>query len=377
MDLMRDIGLFDQLSSAREENKVLSAKVKELTEEMKAIRVENYALVVQNQALLAEVEEYRREATHLNFSKISLTDNTNNTEKEKKNGDPVVFEADHFIKSGNGIFPSQAAASLKNLHGIANPLCCALHPADDSLLVTGGADSSLRLCLWGAALAPDADSSARVVHSAPQLHFSAPVISTSFLCSSQIPGINALAVGLMDGSVHFASYDRVAAGAKTNLTLKSLLNSQVIDDDVYGNSKTQPHNIKHSKYVKNLAWSPSEPILASASSDGTVRLTKVISIIGNAVAGGVATKSATASMSIDEDDEEFSKCSKEPEIVTKEILTLHLPGPVEAMAFLNNGDVLCCYVRGTSYLSYFDLRDDCKQTKYSINGGIYYHIKLI
>ena len=33
--------------------------------------------------------------------------------------------------------------------------------------------------------------------------------------------------------------------------------------------------IKHSRYVKTLCWPPSEPILASASADGTVQLTLV------------------------------------------------------------------------------------------------------
>jgi WD40 repeat protein len=180
-----------------------------------------------------------------------------------------------------------------------------------------------------------------------------------------------LAVGCMDGSVNFAMYDRVSSPAKTNLTLTSLLNTQVIDNNAYDNSSTLSHPIKHGKFVKNLVWSPSEPILASASSDGTVRLTKVVSIMGNDdVGGGVKTIGAAASMSIDEEEEHFN-CNKQPDIVTKHILTLHLPGPVEAMTFLNNGDILCCYVRGTSYLSYFDLRDDCKQTKHSINGGMY------
>ena len=39
------------------------------------------------------------------------------------------------------------------------------------------------------------------------------------------------------------------------------------------------------------------------------------------------------------------------------------------MCFVNGGNKLCCYVRETSYLSYFDLKNDYKQTKMSLNGG--------
>lgn len=392
MDLMGDIGLFDQLIATREENKVLSTKVKEFSDEMKSLRAENYALMVQNQALLAEVEEYRR--SHLNLSKLSLNDDKGNSssaeEKQQSVSSTPPSEADHFLKSGNGIFPCEVAVTLKNLHGNANPLCCTLHPTDDSLLLTGGADGRLRLCLWGSALAPDPDASLRVVQSAATLSCPAPVISTAFLRSSSssrggngisISGTlsgstattNLIAASCMDGSIHFATYDRASQqqlqpNAANNLTFRSLINSQVIETNPFDSSSsaTTLHTIKHGKYVKNLVWSPSEPILASASADGTVRLTKIISISGK----NMTNTPPLAAMSIDEDEErDYRSNNTPPDIVTKPIVTLHLPGPVEAMTFLDNGNILCCYVRGMSYLSYFDLRDDCKQTKHSINGG--------
>jgi len=51
------------------------------------------------------------------------------------------------------------------------------------------------------------------------------------------------------------------------------------------------------------------------------------------------------------------------------VKSMHFDGAVESMCFLNNGNTLCCYVRGTSYLSYFNLKDGYKQTKMSLNGG--------
>jgi len=51
------------------------------------------------------------------------------------------------------------------------------------------------------------------------------------------------------------------------------------------------------------------------------------------------------------------------------VKSMHFDAAVESMCFTNNGDALCCYVRGTSYLSYFDLKDEFKQSKVSLNGG--------
>lgn len=353
---MGDIGLADQLTSARGENKVLTAKVKELADQMKSLRLVNETLVIQNQALLAEVEEYRREAALPNFSKMSLQETKDRTD------DQYFKDEDHFVRSGNGIFPSNAVATLSNLHGASNPLCCNLHP-DDSLLVTGGADSILTLCPWGVALAPHDDASTHAVKNAARVHCSAPVISSAFATHQRGRAMPILAAGCMDGSVKFAGYDH----SNQKLTLQ-LLNTQQLEKDTRA-AKAAP--IKHGKYVKYVVWSPSEPILASASADGTVRLTKVLSTSwGN-------TDEVLSAMSMDEEknydlmDDEDDNSNNQKEIITEHILTLYLSGPVEAMTFLNNGDILCCYARGASYLSYFDLRDNCKLMKYSINGGAY------
>lgn len=40
------------------------------------------------------------------------------------------------------------------------------------------------------------------------------------------------------------------------------------------------------------------------------------------------------------------------------------------MCFLDNGNTLCCYSRGTPYLSYFHLDDSCALVKHSLNGKV-------
>ena len=77
------------------------------------------------------------------------------------------------------VFPSDPAVVLDQIHGIANPLCCALS-ADDTLLATGGADSQLIICQWGAALAPIPGAAEIAIQKAVKIECSAPVICTAF-----------------------------------------------------------------------------------------------------------------------------------------------------------------------------------------------------
>lgn len=123
---------------ARAENAVLTAKVKELTEKVKV-------LTVDNAALLAEVEMYRKEAALPNFSKLALGQADSPSNAAMMDTDDAADASDDFVRSGNGVFPSENAVTLQNLNGSANPLCCALN-ANDTVLATGGADSRLVLC---------------------------------------------------------------------------------------------------------------------------------------------------------------------------------------------------------------------------------------
>ena len=313
MDLLGDIGHEDQLTSTREENKVMLAKIKDLT-----LRV--HELEAENQALKSEAELYRQD--YASSGRLLSRGNVNihNYEDNGESKEALVDDgADHFVTSGDGIYPSDPAVTLPQIHGTANPLCCALN-ADDSILATGGADSRLNLCRWGAALAPGDDSSLKVVEDSMKILLHAPVICCAFARVNRGRGLQVLAAGCMDGSVkliYYGEYDAPKEGK--DRILKSEL------------------EIKHGKYVKSICWSPSQPILASASADGTMQLTRVVLDSEN-----------TASLEV--------------------IKSMHFDGAVESMCFLDNGNTICCYVRGTSYLSYFDMNDGFKQKKMSLNG---------
>lgn len=81
-------------TTARTENAVLAAKVKELTEKVKVLTVENASL-------LAEVEMYRKEAALPNFSKLALGQAPSND--SMMDTDDAVDTGDDFVRSGNGV----------------------------------------------------------------------------------------------------------------------------------------------------------------------------------------------------------------------------------------------------------------------------------
>ena len=313
MDLLGDLGATDQLTSAREENKILQKKVEELKLKVRELSIEN-------EALKAEVSEYRKEA-------LSLATGLNGLSLAKDDQmDTGSMEEEAFLKSGDGVFPTMVCASLKNLHGLSNPLCGALH-FDDFLLGTGGADGELVLTQWGLATAPYETAADDAVRKALRVRCDAPVLKLAF--ASKGSGLSSIvAAGCMDGSITLAQY--------TNADARKL---KIISSESSGGSSIHNCLMKHSKYVKEVAWSPGGPFLASACAEGKVYVTKIHT-----------------------PDESGS-------VIVERVQTLHLSGSVEALCFLNDGDYLCCYVRGTSYISYFDVKNDWKQTKHSVNGA--------
>jgi hypothetical protein len=145
-------------------------------------------LTAENQSLLAEVEMYRKEAAMPTFSNLALG------KAASTDGMELDDEPDEFIKSGNNVFPSDCAATLNNLHNSANILCCTLN-TDDTLLATGGADSTLTLCCWGGALAPTPGAVDAVLHQAVHLNCAGPVICLAFSREHLGRSLPALAVG--------------------------------------------------------------------------------------------------------------------------------------------------------------------------------------
>lgn len=307
MDLMGDIGAADQLISAREENKVLKAKVDELKEKVKE-------LTLNNAQLLAEVEMYRKEAALPSFSNLALGSTQPVAADEKAN---------HFISSGNGVYPSDPAVTLPNVHDVANPLCCSLNK-NDTVLGVGGADSYVSIMAWGSALAPGEQASIDTVNKAARVKCTAPVITIAFSSKDDI-----VAAGCMDGSVHLIQY-KMNMGRVEAWLMQS--------------------GIKYTKYIKSLAFSQ-QGLLASASADGTVQVSKI----------NVPNKD-------DSDDDTMMDEDTNASIV-EQVKSLHLSGAVECVCFVNDGNTLCLYERDTSYLAYFDMKDDFKMTQFSLNGG--------
>jgi len=224
-------------------------------------------------------------------------------------------EEDDFVKMGNGMYCKEAAVTLQNIHGMSNPLSCALN-SDDTLLATGGADMCLTLIPWGMALAPNSAAMEETMNKSRKISLSSAVICAEFSHNSR-SGAGFIATGGMDGAVSILRY--------SNTDEIQLLQS----------------NIKHGKYIKSLHWSPTKyghtSILASASADGTLFLSKV--------------------------DEDTSR------IYTME--QLRFDGPLEAFCFLDHGSILCVHVRGTTYLSYFYIEQNFKQKKLTLNTSAF------
>lgn len=307
---------------------------------MKELQGRVHELSVENQALLCEVEEYRREKFLASSGDGGIGNGTNGSSKSAPaslHEGPVPSQRrqapsdDEFVVSGNGTYTDEAAVTLRGLHASSNLLSCALNK-DCTVLATGGADSSVAVCRWGGALAPTDDAAARVVDGAARVRCDAPVICVG---CGQVGGGGAsmVAAGCMDGSVKLVEYGAGVSDATSGMGARLL---KTLGDDSEATT-----GIKHAKYVKVVAWSASASLLASASADGSIQLSRV----------GQPDEDGTVKI--------------------EKVQTMHLPGSVEAMCFLDDGDTLCTYARDTAYLSYFDLKnldsEGATQTKVTVN----------
>jgi Uncharacterized archaeal coiled-coil protein len=357
MELMGDIGLADQLTSVREENKVLRAKVQELTEKVKD-------LTLTNAQLLAEVEMYRNENALPSFSKLALGGGKAFGDDNLQGNDMKDDEIDHhFISSGDGTFASESVATFPGIHGFStNPLCCALDETD-TILATGGADGYVCIMRWGTALMPGENSSQRAMEEAARVKCTAPVICIGF-ASFKMRGWDVLAAGCMDGSVHLIAYNHKVVEEESLGQRRMMMRGWILD--VVGAEQ----KIKFAKYVKCLAFAPDSNVLASASADGTILLTKITA--------------TTTTRTMDDGYEDSVMMEEVDDSVTtgaislEQIKSIHLKGGVEALCFVNGGNTLCFYERDTSYLAYLDVKgEDFKITKHSLNGGKYRYCTVL
>ncbi|KAL3924972.1 MAG: hypothetical protein SGILL_000710 [Bacillariaceae sp.] len=273
-------------------------------------------LTVENETLKAEVEIYRTEAAVATASlRESITADVHGsaTATAAQSASSTATAQDDFVKGGNGVYAKSKEVLLEHLHGAFNILCCSLSN-DDAILATGGADQFLTLSRWGRAFGGEATS--EIVQTGTRIDCEAPVIAVDFARKGH--STKFLAAGCMDGTVHVIFYE----------TTGNNLNATQVAKDV----------IKHAKYVKAVAWSPDDNILATASADGCVQVHKLNWNL-------MDSKS----------------------VAMEKIQTLQLSGPVETMCFLNGH--LCCYARGSPYLNYFDVNNDYTQTKINLNQG--------
>lgn len=114
---------------------------------------------------------------------------------------------------------------------------------------------------------------------------------------------------------------------------------------------TPSTDLKRAKYIKGLAWSPTAPILAAASADGTVLVLQVSNV----------TTSETVQVDV--------------------LQKLHLGGTPECLCFSSDGTQLILYTRDTPYLSFFKLDQGFAQTKINLNkatatGGFEEHVSF-
>lgn len=334
------------ITIARAENAVLQEKVKQLTERVKFLTVEN-------ETLKAEVELYRNEAAVSCLSRLSMNaedavDSSNNAMQTDH-----VLPHDYFVKSGNGIYPNQNEVTLSHWFGSANPLCCTLSN-DDTLVAAGAANGYVNVVPWGAldAKQPDRMSDdnedddavakqldALVQSQSLNMSLNAPVICTSFspyLSRSHGTRAHVMAAGCMDGSfqvmkLHHSSFQGLQLASTTI-------------------SKNVTNEYKHRKYIRTVAWSPTHPLLATASADGNVQIFQV-------------KEESDQGKDVYKDSEEETPSH----LSLTRVQSLHFPGAVESLTFLNDHQ-LVCYARGTPYLSVFDMSNDFAQSRIHLNS---------
>jgi WD40 repeat protein len=328
MDLLGDIGTNDQLIATRTENELLKAKVESLSKQVSDLNL-------QVAVLQAEVEIYREEARSSAATVDRSSSNrcfeggvTKEEGSESQQQHSLVFQ----LPSSRNDFCCTPKQVVSDLHGNANPTCvaCLADSSGKNILVTGGADSTVRFTpVDCTAEAVVTSNSASVV-----VGLSAPVVcmaAVENVALTSVPWDMIVAAGTMDGHVHCAVYSNrsrsieIAEVYHSSLTVNCVLK-------------------KHDKYVSALSWSrrccfhsanaTPKPghFLASASSDGTVHIFFVF---------------------------ESDSCSdaEEGKLQIQNVESLYFDNAITCLCFTNyngsdmdNGIVLYAYVRNTPHL---------------------------
>lgn len=388
MDLLGDLGASDQLSSARTENAVLRQKVDELTAQVRR-------LTIDKAALQAEVELYRSDATvdddgaaagggngrrrsrsrgarvvdgspgHSAASTTTTTMAVAHT-PHSGSGDPTDPSSDrglHFVTSGhNGVVCSVPEVRLPDGHGTANPVCVTLS-SDETAVISGGANGTLRITQWGAAAVPAAvDSSAAVtavtdtkntttmasvvpVQNTATLSVSAPVICVATAPSSSL-NLHVIAAGTMDGRVHLVVYESRAVatigGPQPSPQLTAVL------QDV-------PAMRRHTKYLTAVAWSSHTTrgqsssafwqLLATSSADGDIHVYKV------------SRNNDDDNNDDDDNNNNNSEQASKHRLLVQHWQSFHFESAVTSLCFCGD-QTLYAYIRGTPHLTVLHPSDE-------------------
>lgn len=281
-------------------------------------------MTVENESLKAEVEIYRQEAA----ARPNGEGSDAQAGTAALGNDADLLAPDLFVRAGQGVYPNNNEMTWKNIHGASNNLSVALS-RDETIVASGGADKTLRL-IFAATESTDGAC----------VELGAPVISVSFAASTKLKHL--LACGCMDGSAHLVQYSIENEGGRSVLKIV--------------NHTTLPK--QHNKYVKTVAWSPTDALLATASADGTVHLYRI-------------------------QQEGLDSITLAPQYNTQVVESLHLQTAIEALSFTADNQLLC-YARNTAYIAAFDLGQDMAQTKINLNkaalnataGGFDDHVSL-
>lgn len=286
---------------------------------------------------------YRNDNPISNFTSLAL-----GKDQETTSMQPVSpnDNDEAFVKSGNGVHVSDIdIITMSNLHNQSNILCCSLSK-DEVYVMTGGADNKVRITSWGVMCQTPKPTTEIIQNTYSDIiDCDAPVIACSF--SSTLNNVGA--VGCMDGNVHLISY-QTKTGYGSN---QSIIKCHHVNKA-----------LNHRKYIKNVAWSPTQSLLATSSADGSIQIYNV-SQSDKPLYTSPSDIDMSSSYDDDHQNNDYDNIPMKYDVYT--VQSIHLSGPIECLTFNNDGTQLICYARGKPYLSCFDIQQDFQQNNINLN----------